>query len=95
MGNGLQAEAPADSLRSARWLTNAMRHIAKSYSLTGRETEIAKAVILGLSNKEIASRCAITEQTVKDHLRHIYLKAGVHQRTALMARVLGLSTKPR
>lgn len=83
------------SPRSARWLTSAIRDIASSYNLTGRESEIVKAVILGLSNKEIASRCGITEQTVKDHLRHIYLKVGVHQRTALLARVLGLSTEPR
>jgi DNA-binding NarL/FixJ family response regulator len=60
-----------------------------AYSLTPREACVAELVLRGLSNKEIAARCCISELTVKDHLKHIYRKTGAHQRTALLARVLG------
>jgi DNA-binding NarL/FixJ family response regulator len=50
---------------------------------------VAELVLGGLSNKEIAARCRISELTVKDHLKHIYQKTGAHQRTALLARLLG------
>ena len=59
------------------------------YSLTPRETFVAELLLRGLSNKEIAAHCRISELTVKDHLKHIYQKTGAHQRTALLARLLG------
>ena len=60
-----------------------------AYSLTPREACVAELVLRGLSNKEIAAQCCISELTVKDHLKHIYQKTGAHQRTALLARLLG------
>ena len=60
-----------------------------AYSLTPREMCVADLLLRGLSNKEIAARCHISEFTVKDHLKHIYQKTGAHQRTALLARLLG------
>ena len=60
-----------------------------AYSLTPRELCVADLLLRGLSNKEIAARCRISEFTVKDHLKHIYQKTGAHQRTALLAQVLG------
>lgn len=66
----------------------ALRVYLGKYSLTERETEIVLLVLRGMSNKEIARSCSITEQTVKDHLKHAYGKVGVHQRSALYATVL-------
>lgn len=60
-----------------------------AYLLTPREAFVAGLVLRGLSNKEIAAQCRISEHTVKDHLKHIYQKTGAHQRTALLARLLG------
>ena len=62
-----------------------------AYALTPREACVAELVLHGLSNKEIAAQCCISELTVKDHLKHIYQKTGAHQRTALLARLLGVS----
>jgi len=59
------------------------------YRLTPRELSIVYLLLQGYSNKEIAGRCNIAVQTVKDHLKHIYEKTGVHQRTALLALLLG------
>jgi len=58
--------------------------------ITEREKEIAWLVVKGHSNAEIAVRCNITEHTVKDHLKSVYRKTGVRQRTALQARLMGL-----
>jgi len=62
-----------------------------AYPLTRREIEIVLLLFCGLCNKEIATECSISEQTVKDHLRHVYEKTGIRQRTALLARILGLA----
>jgi DNA-binding NarL/FixJ family response regulator len=51
--------------------------------LTRREREIVRLVACGLRNKEIATRLAITEGTVKTHLQSAYGKAGVDSRVAL------------
>lgn len=67
-----------------------IRSRISSYALTNKEKQIVMLVLSGLSNKEIARSIAIAEQTVKDHLKHVYGKMGVHQRTALYAKVVGL-----
>jgi DNA-binding NarL/FixJ family response regulator len=53
-------------------------------SLTDREREVALMIGRGLPNKDIASRLAITRNTVKAHLSHIYTKLGVDGRLALL-----------
>jgi DNA-binding CsgD family transcriptional regulator len=52
-----------------------------------REREVAEAVALGLSNKEIASRLEISVRTVENHLRSIFAKLGVATRTQLAAKL--------
>ena len=38
-----------------------------------------------MTNKEIAQRLSIAEDTVKKHLQHIYKKLGVPRRSVLLA----------
>jgi DNA-binding NarL/FixJ family response regulator len=52
-------------------------------SLTRREQEILRCLGSGLSNKEIANKLNITEQTVKSHCNHLYKKFGVKNRLQL------------
>ena len=49
--------------------------------LPPRQHQIAQLVAEGLTNKEIAERCGIAEQTVKNQLHEICLKLDVHKRT--------------
>jgi DNA-binding NarL/FixJ family response regulator len=49
--------------------------------LTGRESEILRLVASGSTNGDVARRLWVTEQTVKFHLRNIYRKLGVANRT--------------
>lgn len=64
-----------------------------SYHLTRREQDIVHLVVQGYANKEIAERCHIARQTVKDHLKHVYQKVGVHQRSALIAQLVGTTSR--
>jgi len=59
---------------------------ATSNELTDRERQILRLVSEGLSNKEIAGRLKITDRTIKVHLKHIFQKLKVGNRTALAAR---------
>ncbi|PSJ22512.1 two-component system response regulator NarL [Halomonas sp. ND22Bw] len=49
-------------------------------SLTAREGEILAALAEGLSNKLIARRLAISEGTVKVHVKHLLKKLGLRSR---------------
>jgi DNA-binding NarL/FixJ family response regulator len=50
-------------------------------SLTAREIEVLKHVASGCSNKIIAERLSISEDTVKGHVRNILSKLGASDRT--------------
>ena len=50
--------------------------------LTLREMEVLQLLVKGRSNKEIASSLSIAEDTVKSHLKTLFTKLGVQDRTA-------------
>jgi two-component system, NarL family, nitrate/nitrite response regulator NarL len=55
----------------------------RSFGLTNREIEVITLVTEGCSNREIASRLNITEDTVKRHLTNIFDKVGMSTRLEL------------
>ncbi len=55
-----------------------------NYSLTPREMQIVSGVVSGRSNKQIAGRFGISEDTVKHHLSNIFDKTGVSTRVELV-----------
>jgi DNA-binding NarL/FixJ family response regulator len=58
------------------------------HGLTQRESEILSLVVTGLSNRGIASKLMIGEETVKTHLSSVYRKLGVGDRTSAAATAL-------
>jgi two-component system nitrate/nitrite response regulator NarL len=54
--------------------------------LTSRETEVLDLLVDGLSNKQIAQRLSIQEQTVKNHVHNVLVKLGVNRRAEAAAR---------
>ena len=58
--------------------------------LTARELEVLEHLAAGLSNKMIAARLGISDQTVKFHVASITGKLGVTNRTEAVRRALRL-----
>jgi ATP/maltotriose-dependent transcriptional regulator MalT len=50
--------------------------------LTDRECEVLRRIASGNTNKQIASALNISEQTVKNHISHIFTKMDVADRTS-------------
>ena len=55
----------------------------KNFGLTSRQLEVAAQVAAGRSNKEIATRLSVSEETVKHHLTHIFERLGISNRVEL------------
>jgi DNA-binding NarL/FixJ family response regulator len=49
--------------------------------LTPREMDVLRLIAEGNSNKEIAGKLSLTEETVKGHVKNILAKLGVNDRT--------------
>jgi DNA-binding CsgD family transcriptional regulator len=52
-----------------------------SLGLTPREMEVLALIAQGLSNREIAQRVCVSENTVKTHLSRVFDKLGARRRT--------------
>lgn len=59
----------------------------KQLGLTTRQADIAQLVGVGMTNADIAEKLCISIRTVENHLRTIYEKADVHNRTSLVYRL--------
>jgi DNA-binding NarL/FixJ family response regulator len=58
------------------------------HGLTNRESEVLSLIVTGLSNRGIASRLVVSEETIKSHLRSIYRKLDVSDRAGAVATAL-------
>ena len=56
--------------------------------LSGRELEIVRLIVEGLSNKQISNRLALSDKTVKNHISHILAKLRLTARTQVAVRAL-------
>lgn len=57
-------------------------------NLSRREAQVALCCAEGLTNAEIGEKLHVSEQTVKFHLRNIFVKFGVKRRTELVSHLL-------
>ncbi len=62
----------------------------RSGGLTAREDEVLGLVAEGLTNRAIAERLVLSENTVIRHVANIFAKLGVHSRAAAVARAADL-----
>jgi two-component system nitrate/nitrite response regulator NarL len=79
-GTALSTEAQAALLTGLK-----SRERAAHSSLTRRELEMLELLAEGLSNADIAGRLFVSPETVKAHLRNMFGKLGVSDRTAAVA----------
>jgi two-component system nitrate/nitrite response regulator NarL len=77
-------EAVSDLVETLRDLVTAGgEKEGKTFGLTRRELEIVSTIVAGFTNREIAKRFSLSEDTVKHHLTHIFDKLGVSNRLEL------------
>lgn len=82
---GRRDEAAAIYKRCGAIARAARLRAAASTDLTGREREVAELVVAGMSNRAIATRLALSERTVENHVAAIFTKRGVRRRAELIA----------
>ncbi|MHB8990645.1 MAG: response regulator [Chloroflexota bacterium] len=98
-----RGEAPLSRLMAGRLLTEFAAQASRpkeaspvepGNDLTAREREVLKLVAAGATNREIAARLTLTENTVKNHLRNILEKLHLENRVQAAAYALrtGLTT---
>ena len=66
----------------------AITRVADNARLSRREAQVALCCVEGLTNADIGKRLSVSEQTVKFHLRNIFIKFGVKRRAELISRLL-------
>ena len=54
--------------------------LARPYGLTARELDALALLAAGLTNRQIAEKLFITQNTVRTHVRNIYSKTGSSNR---------------
>lgn len=59
----------------------------RQFDLTNRQMEIVRPLMTGASNKEIAGKLCISEDTIKGHFKHIMRQVGVTSRTELLSMI--------
>ena len=55
---------------------------------TEKEREVMQLISAGMGNAQIAQNMGVSVNTVKSHLKHVYKKSGVHNRTELAVLML-------
>ncbi|MCW2612807.1 MAG: hypothetical protein QOC93_1360 [Actinomycetota bacterium] len=89
-----QGERVVDTALAGRAIDSAARLASGEFwpgarqGLTHRESEVLALMVTGLSNRGIAARLVVGDETVKSHLRAIYRKLGVSDRTGAVAAAL-------
>ncbi len=87
-------ETVVDPTMAGRAVSSAARLQAGEFwpgarlGLTQRESEVLALLVAGLSNRAIAGKLVLGEETVKSHVRSIYRKLEVGDRAAAVATAL-------
>jgi DNA-binding NarL/FixJ family response regulator len=86
---GIERRNPADALRVARGPGG------DAAELSRREREIVGALASGQRVASVAASLRISTHTVRNHLKAVYRKFGVHSQVELLGRLRAVSWEPR
>ena len=81
-GYALFTEAPAAPSSFAQDLPS-----PEARALTRREREVASLVAQGLTNRRIAQELVLSEHTVRQHVKNVLEKLGIHSRERVASRL--------
>jgi DNA-binding CsgD family transcriptional regulator len=76
----IEATAPAERLAL----------FGRACALSARELELVGHLSIGSDTRRIAQRMFLSENTVQDHLKSIFVKTGTSNRRTLLARAVGV-----
>ena len=85
---GVKAYSDGMTTVSGRSFERVVERVLENPNLSRREAQVALCCVEGLTNAQIGMRLKVTEQTVKFHLRNIFVKFGVRRRAELISRLL-------
>ena len=83
--NGKSMLHPEAALKLIRQFRRMLDDEASKFNLTNRELEVLQLLAYGYTNRKIAEKMYISEQTVKSHVIHIFQKLGASDRTEAVA----------
>ena len=66
-----------------------MALFARASSLSARETQLLGHLVMGSDTRHVAQEMFLSENTVQDHLKSIFIKTETRNRRTLLARVVG------
>lgn len=91
LGRVREGETAVDPVLAGRVALSAARLSAGEFwsgahlGLTQRESEVLELIVSGHSNKAVAGKLVVSEDTVKTHIRGLYRKLGVSDRSGAIA----------
>ena len=80
----IPGESSAEQTAASR-----VEEVAAKYALTARERDVMARAARGMKAQEIADELGLSVWTVKDYLKSVYEKCGVHGATELVVLVTG------
>jgi DNA-binding CsgD family transcriptional regulator len=78
-----------DKLKAGSKNDNHIAELSKSYGLTQRETEIMELISTGIGNEEIADKLFVSKNTIKFHIKNIFIKLDVRNRVQALQKIAG------
>jgi DNA-binding CsgD family transcriptional regulator len=70
------------------WQDKVIVQAKEKFHLTARETTVVQHLLKGWTNKEIANELRLSEQTIKEHFRHISEKTSTTTRTGIVMTII-------
>ncbi|MEP7035347.1 MAG: helix-turn-helix transcriptional regulator [Dermatophilaceae bacterium] len=62
---------------------------ARAFALSPRESQLLRNLVTGSDTRQLAAQMFLSEHTVQDHLKAIFVKTATHSRRTLLSRCLG------
>lgn len=85
---GVEHASLLDKQKSASSPNDEIAAFADSKRLSARERDVLRLVVEGKSNGEIATALDLSQNTVKNHVSHIFDKSNVNSRVELVSLIL-------
>ncbi len=77
-----------DENRAVTSVENKIIEISEKFSLSDREADILHHILQGYKNSEIAEKLFISTNTVKYHIKNLYVKLDVSKRTEISSKII-------